>query len=233
MRLVVEYIRENIKKVLLVVVFVIILIILSIYTDKDNDKKIYVSDDYIYTKEYFEHYEGLFSKLPYINIKSKEVNEVNIDLIEKYYKIITLNKQFMIYKYYKNDTVLSLIISIHDIESPEYPSELFAYNISLNDGSLIDNNELEDMFNISSDDVSNIISNQLEEYHSYEVKKGYTTSDCDFNCYLYKVQAFPILDNCNYYVRNNNLYVYKQLIIENEFYYDIDSGFDLFNFKIK
>ena len=40
------------------------------------------------------------------------------------------------------------------------------------------------------------------------------------------------LDNCKYYVKDNALIAYKTIIVDSDFFYDVNSGFYLFNFKI-
>jgi len=234
MQLIIEYFRENRKKVLLLGILVTVLIGFMIFTNnKEDENKIYESDDYIYTKESYNHDSGLVSVLPYINIKSEEIKEINIQLIKKYYEIVTIDKQMMVYEYYKNDNVLSLVVSTYYQEAPDVPNEMFFYNVDLKKGSLISNEELIDMFGVTDNEVSDLIRNALNEYYNYEIEKGYISNSCDFDCYLSSTDSLPILDDCNYYVKDNGLYVYKSLLLDSDFYYDDASKFDLFNFKIK
>lgn len=231
--MIVEYIVENKKKMLILLLFVVILTVISFYMNNQNDMKVYLSDDYIYTKETYEHSTGLVSKLPYINIKDEEINEVNLELIKKYYEVITIDKQMMEYVYYENNNILSLVVSIFYQEAPDSPSEMLFYNVDLDTGTLIDDSELVEVFNTSADEISATINDELKEYYDYEIEKGYITNDCNFECYLSRVGALLILDNCNSYVKDNYLYVHKELLLNSEFFYDSDSGFDLFNFKVK
>lgn len=232
MQLVIEYIKENKKRVLILIVFVILLIVISSLINNDDENKIYGSDEYVYTKESYDHASGFVSELPYINIKSDEINEINIQLINKYYEIITVDEQIMKYKFYKNDNVLSLLVSIYYQYAPDTSNETMFYNVDLESGKLLNNVELMDKFGVTNDEVADIIRDELNKYYNYEIGKGYVSSNCDFICYMESISSLQILDDCSYYVKDNHLYVYKYLLLDSYFYYDSDSGFDLYNFKI-
>lgn len=234
MQVIFEFIRENKKKLLLVLLLIIVMVIVSIYINHQKDVKVYLSDSYIYTKESAGNDAGFTSDLPYINIKGEEISNINTDLIKKYYEVITVDKLFMKYKYYKNNNILSLIVKTYYKSSPDsYPSEVFIYNIDIKRGKVINDSELLSMFNISRDDVSEIIRDELKEYYNYEIKNNYISNECDFDCYLNGSNSLPILDNCKYYIKDNYLFAYKSISLNNKFFYDTSSGFNLFNFRIK
>lgn len=234
MQIVIKFIKENKKKMLLILFIIAVLSIVSLVINNQRKTKIYLSEEYVYTKESYTHDDNLISKLPYINVKGENINVINNKLISKYYEIITVDQQFMSYVYYTNDNILSLIVKIYSKSSPEsYPNEVFIYNVDLNSGTVIDDNQLLKKFNLSNEELSEIIRNDIKDYYDYEIKKGYTASDCNFDCYLNGTNSLPILDNCYYYVKDNYLFVYKSISLNNDFFYDASSGFDLFNFKIK
>lgn len=235
MQIVFDFVMENKKKLLIVLLLIIVMGIVSFFINKNTDKKVYFSDSYVYSKEIYKHDDDLVSKLPYINIKGKEISDINTSLIKKYYEVITVDKNFINYNYYINDDILSLIVKVHSKNSPNsYPSEVLIYNVDIQNGVVLDDDELLDMFNVNSDDISEIIRDEIKEYYDYEIKKGYITSNiCDFECYLNGSNSLPILDNCSYYVKDGYLFAYKQISLNSDFFYDINSGFNLFNFKIK
>lgn len=232
MQLIKEYIRENKKVLLIIVVIGITLGIVSIYINNQKDKKVYMSDDYVYTKESYAYDEYLVSELPYINIKGNEVQEINSDLLNKYYEIIELKEKMMKYDYYTNNNILSLIVKIYYIESPDSSPSISIYNIDIDSGELMTNSEILNMFEISSDDASEVIHSQIKEYYNYEVQNGYVDNGCNFDCYLSKTNSLPI-DDYELYVKDHILYAYKKLSVDRDFYYDTSSGFGLFNFEIK
>lgn len=234
MQIIIDYIRENKKKVLLTLILIIVLTIISLLINSKNTNKIFVSESYVYTKESYSYSERLISELPYINIKSESVDEINKKLLEKYYEIITLDEQIMVYRYYINDDILSLIVKTYYKDSPDsYPTETYFYNISINSGNLITNRDLLNEFNVSVDDVTNAIRNKIKEYYNYEIINEYINNDCDFDCYLSETNSLPIIEDGNYYVKDDQLFAYKIINVDSKFFYDFNSGFNLFNFKIK
>ena len=234
MQLIVEYIKENKKTLLIILVLFVLLSFVSLYINGLEKKKVYLSESFVYTKESYNHDEYLTSELPYINVKGEEISEINEGLIKKYYEIVTVDQQIMKYNSYVSDNILSLIVKIYYKESPDsYPAEVLIYNVDIDSGVVYDDKQLLNIFNISSNDVSEIIRDELKDYYDYEIKSNYIDKGCDFECYLSSTDSLPILENCNYYVRDNTLFIYKSIIVDIQFFYDADSGFYLFNFEIK
>lgn len=232
--MILDFIRENKKKLLILFIVIIILLILSFMVNSSTINKVYVSESYVYSKESYAHNNELTSRLPYINIKGETVSKVNIELINKYYEVITIDDMFIDYVFYKNDNIISLIVEIRYLSSPNaYPYEVIVYNVDIETGKILTDEEVIELFDVSFEDVSNAIYDEIREYYDYEKKKGYFITECDFDCYLSNIKAFPILNNCKYYIKDKTLIVYKNLQLGSDFYYDVNSGFDLFRFKIK
>lgn len=233
--MIINFIKDNKKSLLIILGVLLVLSIITIFINKGNKYKIYPSESYVYTKEEYKNEFGLVSRLPYINIKGDDVNDINIVLINKYYEVNAINDYFMDYDYYESDNILSLVVNTHSNSSPDaYPRNIYIYNIDINNGSVISNNQLFKIFNVSSDQVSESVRNGIKDYYDYELSKGYADSSlCDFDCYLSGSNSLPILDNCSYYVKNNTLYAHKIISLNSKFFYDTTSGFELFNFKIK
>ena len=87
MQIILNYIKENKKKLLIVVILIIILTIISLYLNNRKENKIYYSENYVYTKESYNHTDNLVSELPYINIVGEEISKINVKLIELYYEM--------------------------------------------------------------------------------------------------------------------------------------------------
>lgn len=231
MQIIKEYIRENKKILLIILVIGIVLGIISIYMNNKNNKKIYSSDDYVFTKDIYEYNDYSVSELPYINIKGDKIREINNDLINQYYEIVEFKEKMMKYDYYINDNILSLIIKIYYLESPDSFPTLLIYNIDIDNGNILNNREVLSIFGISSSDVDENIRNEIKEYYNYELGQNYIDSSCNFDCYLSTTNSLPI-DEYNLYVMDNTLYAYKKISLDKNFYYDSNSGFNLFHFKI-
>lgn len=234
MQIALAYITDNKKKILLFFLLIVILLIIYLCVKSNDEGKIFSSENYIYTAESFEHDNNLVSERPYINISGNKINDINKYLINKYYEVITLDEKNMVYDYYESNDILSLIVKTYYKESPDsYPSETYIYNVDLESKQVMSNSDILRKYSVTTSDVSQIITDEIKEYYNYEKRNGYINSECDFNCYLSNTHSLPILDNCSYYVRDGDLYAYKVIDLDSTFFYDINSGFYLFNFKIK
>lgn len=233
MQSIINYIKENLKIFLFLVLVVTVVLIISLGLNDTKKGKIYASDPFVYTKESFGAEENTKSKLPFINVKGSEIDSINDELFNMYYEINTIGKEFMTYEYYKSKNILSLIVTIRNIKDYDsYSSKKHFYNVDIKKGTVIEDNDLIGIFGLSSDDVDSLINNKLREYYDYEIKKSYVSSSCDFDCYLKFINGTNILDDYEYYVKNNHLYVYKHFMLDSNFFYDSKSGFDLFNFDL-
>lgn len=232
MRLIKEYIFENKKSLFIILVAVIILMVVFICFNNKTKLKIYASDNYVYIKDTYSYDEAFISELPYINIKGDDIKKINIELINEYYKVIEFGEQMMKYDYYINDNILSLIVKLYYLEAPDVQPDIYVYNVDIEEGRLLAKSDLLTIFNISNYDVTEIISGQLKDYYNYEIRNEYISKDCNYDCYLSDIYALP-LDTYDLYVKDNTLYAYKNLILDVDFYYDVESGFNLFNFNIK
>lgn len=228
----IEYFIENKKKIIILLLLVIFLFVISIILNNKDEKKVYVSENYIYTKESYVYDDKTITEYPYINLKGEAINNINEEIMTLYYEMLAIEEQFMKYDYYVSGNILSLVIGIYYREAPDVSSEMLFYNIDISDIKILTDGQLFDYYNVNRNDVINVVDNELREYYRYELSKKYIDSGCDFNCYLSETDSLPILDECGYYVKDNTLYAYKKINLDSEFYYDGDSGFDLFNYKI-
>lgn len=232
MQVIINLIKENKRKLIIILIVLVLVIGLFVIFNKKNDNKVYRTESYVFVRESYEHDNGLVSELPYINIKGDDFREVNTKLIKKYYEAITVDDRIMTYSLYHNDNIISLIVKIYEKESPDsYPLEVYIYNIDSEIGILINDNQILQLFGVSSADVEKEIMNELDKYYKYELRKKYIEDNCDFDCYLSKTNSLPLVD-CSYYVKDNVLYAYKTINLGSNFFYDNNSGFNLFNFKI-
>lgn len=233
MQIVKEYIGENKKKLLILVLLLVIAVTLSVVINKKNEMKVYSSSDYIYTKEEYAHDGNLYSSLPYINVKGSDISSVNSMLLKRYYEITSVDRSVMIYKYYKYDNILSLVVKVYNQEEfGIYPEEVYFYNVDIKKGRLLSDEELLEQFGIDNADVLNAISGGIRKYYDYELEKGYVDSSCNFICYLTNTESAP-LEKANYYIDNGYLMAYKGMKFDSRLFYDRDSGLDLFKIKIK
>lgn len=221
-----ETILENKKKSIIIILLLIFLIILILWPKENN-----TNNKYITTYETTKINEAT-SKMPYINLKSEDVDIVNEAVMVKYYVCEELQDRYMDYEYYINDNVLSLIVKIYLLEDDFMPSEIEFYNFDLS-GKRLTNNDLKKLYNVDNTFIEERLNTLTKKYYDYEVQKGYIDKTvCNYNCYI---ENYPsdYLNTLEYYVKNNNLYVYFYFDIDSDFAYDSNKPFNIFRFKIK
>ncbi len=199
-----------------VFLFIGLAIITSIKGTNDNNKEFKYAD-YVKTIDTIES-NGIKSELPYINLKSDKIEEINEEIAIKFYETIALQNSEFIYEYFINDNIISLLIKISitpENYSENITREYISYNIDYKNLKVISNNELLERNNITMDDVSNIIKKKFEYFYQYEVENNYINGNlCDFNCYTkMRNVSFPTYDAA-IVMENNELYAYKPFNIE-------------------
>lgn len=227
-----EIILSNKKKAIIIIIILVILITLMLWPKEDNKSKVYTNSNYVITYDKTK-IEGTTSKMPYINLKGDDVNDVNSLLMQKYYECEELNDRYMDYEVYTNDKILSLITKIYMLEDDFIASEINFYNFDIETGVSLTNDNLKELYEINDTFIEEKLNTLIKDYYDYEVSKGYVDKEtCDFTCYnplFYE----DYLDNLEYYVKDNNLYTYYYFNIGSDFAYDSDNPFDIFRFKIK
>lgn len=219
----IEALKENKKTLIILGVCLIFVIFSSLFDNKTDSNKLDNSKDYIYTSRNNEN-----SKMPYINLNSEEITDVNIEILTKYLEITNSETGNMDYSYNQYSDIISLIISVIDSEGN---LEITTYNINITEKKILSDEEIIRKFNLDYNQVKNIMENYIKEYYNYEITKKYIDKSCDFNCYINDYEI-DIYNNYKFFIKNDNLYIYKKLNTTQEFLYDENNPFTLFEFKI-
>ena len=145
------------------------------YSNPDEDELVYtyltvtVEDKFNYNPEYDESYYKYIYNIPQINIDSEDIEKINQKILEKYEDIINemndeqcinLECEGLIYEYYENDGILSLVMI-----NPTESGGIFnckTYNIEISTGKVIDNIELLKKMNIEESDVEGAIIRDIK-----------------------------------------------------------------------
>lgn len=216
-----KMILEN-KKKLLVVLGIIVLILVFLIIKGCNKKSL------IYTSKTFKD-----SKLPYIDVNIKGVNEINNSLQDDFYYIKNMNNgSTMKYEYSKNGDILSLLVieAEEEFEEDDKPAlvEYITYNIDLKNKKILKNDDIYDLYNIDKDVTELSVLESLINQYSKDYNNGFITKsncsleqnkqldDCNVNYYIEKYRRYySVDDNLTLYVKDNKVYgylnIYEQL----------------------
>jgi len=230
-----ETIMENKKKCIIILIIIIMGIIISIInktSDYKKSAKVYKNSDIVFTYDEKKITDDISSLLPYVNLNSDTVSAVNRTNMTLFYETNYLDSEYMLYDYYLNNNVLSLIVKLYYNDANDFvPSNIDFYNIDLDTNEVIMSEELKSKFNITDEEVKTKLLELIKEYYDYEVKQGYI-NNCDFDCYIEPISD-NLINSGNFYVKDNHLYYYRYFSIDYNFAYDENNPFNLFNFMIK
>ena len=194
----------------------------------NNYKKVYDNKELVYTYKLYLpdklpadiNTSEVSSEVPFINLNYDSITSINNEIKNKYNElkddnIITeqvININSLKYKYYINDNILSLIIEYknYDYTDDEIQYNYDIYNININDGKVLADNDLITKKNYTFDEVrDNIIKKINNEYETL----GY---DDYKNTEFYKKTMKLINEsNLNLYINSDgNLSLYIDIIID-------------------
>lgn len=231
---------KNQKIVYIISSIILVLIILGgIYIYQNNNKnydgiKKDVNKDLVYTR-FKRNIEGSKTEVPIINIDSKDVDNINTEIVATMNEFLKEEYNVSDYEYSINKNILSIVLVMINNDTETTPKLSFkTYNINLKTLKKITNKELLNIYNTNDIEVSVSIKQQFQEYYNEELSLGYINkNECDYECFISLRGIEDYIDKVEYYVDDNKLYAYKEFnpysIYEEEDYYNIDS----FMFYIK
>ncbi len=230
--------KNNTNKVIIVIAVAIFLIIfILVYginknnNSNFNDVKENKDKDLVYTR-YTKNTNNFQVDVPYVNMNIGVAKGINEDINLFVNDFLDSNKALITYKYSINGHILSLLIQIVDYDVKTVPQTYFrSYNINISNGDLLSDQALLDYYGITTEQVESIIRNQFQDYYNEEVEEGYfAKEECNMECFLVYRDMEGYMENLNYYIDSNKLYVYKPFQVysifgEEEFFKDSDFEF--------
>ena len=155
------------------------------------------------------------SKLPYINMKSNDVDTINKLLDDLYQKYTSKGGKFN-YKKFENDKIILILVIIDEYEDKDnYTRKYLSYNIDKKTKEFVSNEDIALLYNLDIEDIYNIVDNRLKTYYDEEYKEGYVDYDCDYECYLSYMRGMDnIMDNVSLTVEDNKIVAYINLNID-------------------
>jgi len=220
-----------------VTIFIVIFLISYIFIRKQNENYNNIKEDknnyLVYTK-YSKNSKTYPVHVPYINIKSSVVSQINEDIDLFTSEFINAKKCVILYEYDISGIILSLVVKVVDYNTEYAPQVYFrSYNINLTTLEAIADSALLDFFQTDEVAVESLIENQFRYYYQELVKEQYYQADeCSYDCFLKYREVDNYLDRLSYYVQNGDLIAYKPFVFhsiygEEEFFKDDDFKFML------
>ncbi len=201
-----EMIKENKKQILIFVIITLSLTLITVVLSLvlNNNKlaeKILVDKDYIIEKE--TKYSDNHGKMPFINLKGKEIEKINNEILSNYYSIVSSQDNIYIAKHYTYKDILSLFITIAREDGSEYGTiEYYSYNINLKTGNVMSNKDLYKYLGLNSNIMNETINTKLQSYYEKDsLKKELTFEE-------YKEVLNYKEENNKLVIKDNNLYCY-------------------------
>lgn len=201
--------EENKKKIKLFVIIaiVLILIIIILYLiSKSNNKgdKVLIASDYIIERE--TTYSKNKGPLPIINLKGDEINEINNEIISKYYSVVPNKYDEFKYEYYTYKNILSILITVTYFDDSEYGAiEYYSYNIKIDENKPLSDKELYSYLKLDAKEINNTINKKLNFYYNQDFLKE------DISYEEYKKIINYNESNNELVIKDNTLYCYNVL----------------------
>lgn len=171
--------------------------------------------DYVYTvrRDKNNSQDGVYTKMPRINLKGEKFDTINKKIEENYLSVINQGEYDYDYEFNKSKNILALKISYSYLEAGKLsPKRYFkTYNINLNDGHVYTNKELLDKYHITEKKLNTFLEYKFKSYYQDLIKyKYYTEQECDYSCYLKnRGITTDYLEDIHLYVKSGSLTLYK------------------------
>lgn len=209
-----EDLFRNYKVYIITIIVLLVLFIIlggTLYFRGNNDNKEFLHSDYVKTIATVENESGK-SELPYINIKSEEIQKLNNEIAQDFYEVTSYETNQMTYEYFLNDNIISLLIKIIEIDESNVMiinKRYISYNIDLKNKNQISDSYLLQMYNTNYEKINTMIDERMKNFYNFEIENGYIDQACDYEGYLgWRNISLPATDIA-LVVNENNLYAYK------------------------
>jgi len=220
--------NNGMKKVIIVIaVFVAIFVALTFInkTFMNKGDKILSQYDYIIEKETEYSNNEDIGKLPYINLKGSAIQEINNEIMEKYYAVAYDNDTFFSFNYTVHHNILSVTINIVNPDSSEYGKvEFLTYNIDIKKSKVLTNQELLSKLDLTEQDVMDALDSHYRSFYDSDDLK--TTMSYQ----AYKEMLLSNDDENKIYISDSSLYVYREIKLT---YSLVNSNHNLYQTLIK
>ena len=238
-----NYILENKKKIIIVLILIVLTILLSIIVNLSEKKNTLLINNYVTKLERKDvKLENLvcdldnvlkYNRIPYFRLSNTTYDALNKEILTNFLLRTCYEDGVIDYEASLNDNLLSIAINISyettdDLTYLEYKT----YNINTNTNTILNNQEILNLYHLTQKNVEDTVLSKLREYYDYEKRMGYIGKD-SFQTYLNSLEYTNItIDNMNLYIDSKkNLYIFKDYTISEGM--SIDENFPYITIKFK
>ncbi len=209
--------KKIIIPVIVIVTFLLVLFNVYFYLNRSSKNGDYASikekNNLIVYTRYTKTYKEITTTVPYINLKSSIIGDLNQEIADMANGYLKNNDNVITYDYKISGDILSVVIQINCYDRP-LPEVIFhTYNINLAEKRMLEDDELLGLYGIDSSYVKQKLENKFQDFFKDERNKHIFDEECDYKCFLYMRGIEDYLDNIHYFVDNSKLYVFKEFNI--------------------
>ena len=195
------------KLIVLLIVLIAITIILVVLNKKmDRNNKVLGAQDYVIEKETEYSKDESKGPLPVINLKGKEVEKINNEILGIYYSVAYKEYDVFKYEYNIEKDILSLLITVTLVDDTEYGTiKYYSYNINVKENKSLSNQELVKNLKLDSNIINEKLEFRIKKYYSLDVLNKTMSYD------EYKELINYKKEDAKLYIKNKKLYAYITL----------------------
>lgn len=203
---------------ILLAIFLVLSIVSNFSTQKEDYKKI-KENDYVYTLQSSKGENNQKSELPVINLNFENVTKYNDDIRNFYYEIIKDEKNQFTYTFTVKDHILFVLLrtDFFAIDNNSVETRFTSFNISLQTGELLQNDEVLDHYGYTEENVEKTIETSMKNYYEEARKKGYIDpNECKFSCYLvnHDINEKNLAGGVSLYIQDEKLVIYRGFTVD-------------------
>lgn len=195
------------KLIILLIVLIAITIILVVLNKKmDTNNKVLGAQDYVIEKETEYSKDESKGPLPVINLKGKEVEKINNEILGIYYSVAYKEYDVFKYEYNIEKDILSLLITVTLVDDTEYGTiKYYSYNINVKENKSLSNQEVVKTLKLDSNIINEKLEFRIKKYYSLDVLNKTMSYD------EYKELINYKKEDAKLYIKNKKLYAYITL----------------------
>ena len=195
------------KLIILLIVLIAVTIVLVVLNKKmDTNNKVLGAQDYVIEKETEYSKDESKGPLPVINLKGKEIEKINNEILGIYYSIAY--KEYDVFKYEFNlhNNILSLLITVTLVDDTESGTiKYYSYNINVKDNKRLSNKEVVKELKLDSNIIDEKLEFRIKKYYSLDVLNKTMSYEEYKELINYKKEEAKI------YIKDKKLYAYIAL----------------------